>query len=269
MPRAINVFASAAVLFLSAAGRGYGASPADNGFVVFDALLYQHKPQLSAFGMRPALQMNPPQGMNDELDEARTRQTMAAVKESDAVVFLDYETWPLGGVPPQIIAANVAKYIRVADIAHEAAPKATFGFYGLMPCREYWGLVNNDRRKIDEWRECSRQGEAIANHVEVIFPSLYTFYNDQNSWDIYARGMIEEARRYKKPVYVFLWPEFHVSNRLLKGTEIPAKFWRHELDFCRGLADGIVIWGGWQEQWRDDAPWWIETKAFLATLGAP
>jgi len=105
--------------------------------------------------------------------------------------------------------------------------------------------------------------------VEVIFPSLYTFYNDQKSWDIYAKGMIEEARRYNKPVYVFLWPEFHVSNRILKGKEIPAKFWRHQLELCRGLADGIVIWGGWQERWKEDAPWWIETKAFLATLSHP
>lgn len=236
---------------------------------MFDALLYQGKPNLSALGMRPIIQMNPPQGMTEELDPAAARQTMAGIKDFGGVVFLDYEMWPLNGVPANIIAGNVAKFIHVADIAHQAVPKATFGFYGLMPCREYWGLVNNDRKKIDDWKECSRQGEAIANHVEVIFPSLYTFYDDQESWDIYAKGMIEEARRYKKPVYVFLWPEFHVSNRLLRGTEIPARFWRHELEFCRGLADGIVIWGGWKEQWREDAPWWTETKAFLAALGPP
>jgi hypothetical protein len=269
MPRAISCLASAAVFFLSAVGAGYGASPANQRFVVLDALLYQHKPNLSAFGMRPLIQINQPQAMTDEVDEAMTRQSIAVVKDFDGAVFLDYEGWPLSGEPAQVIAGNVAKFIRVADIAHQSAPKATFGFYGLMPCREYWGLVKNDRKKIDDWKECSRQGEAIANHVEVIFPSLYTFYNDQKSWDIYARGMMEEARRYNKPVYVFLWPEFHVSNRLLSGTEIPAKFWRHELDFCRGLADGIVIWGGWQEQWRDDAPWWIETKAFLASLIPP
>jgi hypothetical protein len=27
-----------------------------------------------------------------------------------------------------------------------------------------------------------------------------------------------------------------------------------------------VIWGGWQEDWREDAAWWAETKGFLATL---
>src|ERR1700689_1410527 len=56
MPRAINCFASAAVFLLSAVNAGYGASLANKGFVVFDALLYQHKPNLSAFGLRPLIQ---------------------------------------------------------------------------------------------------------------------------------------------------------------------------------------------------------------------
>ena len=269
MLRFFNLPVSVAIVCLASMSAGYGAPLPSGQFVVFDGLLYQQKPSSKALGMRPIIQMNPPQGMTDGLDEAKARQSIGVIKDFDGVVFLDYEEWPLSGAPSAAIAGNVAKFIRVAELAHQTAPRATFGFYGLLPCREYWGLVNNDRKKIDDWKECSRQGEAIANHVEVIFPSLYTFYNDQRSWDVYARGMIQEARRYKKPVYVFLWPEFHVSNRLLGGTEIPAKFWRHELDFCRGLADGIVIWGGWQEQWREDAPWWMETKAFVATLSAP
>jgi hypothetical protein len=28
-------------------------------------------------------------------------------------------------------------------------------------------------------------------------------------------------------------------------------------------ADGIVIWGGYQQQWDDNAHWWMETKKFL------
>jgi len=103
-------------------------------------------------------------------------------------------------------------------------------------------------------------------HADVVFPSLYTFYDNQAAWDIYAKGMIEEARRYNKPVYVFLWPEFHVSNILLRGTNIPAKFWRHQLEFCSALADGIVIWGGWKEKWNETADWWVETKLFMKTL---
>jgi hypothetical protein len=262
-------FRSIAVLLVWCPSHGAHADAAAQGnpFVVFDALLYQGRPDLSALGMPRIIQMNPPHGAGDEVDDQKTRATMQGIKDYRGVIFLDYEAWPLGGVPAEVVADHVEKYSRVAEIAHETVPKATFGYYGVLPCREYWGLVLADRTKIDAWKECNRQGEAIANHVDVIFPSVYTFYDNQQAWDVYAKGMIAEARRYNKPVYVFLWPEFHPSNLLLRGTNIPAKFWRHQLEFCRAsAADGIVIWGGWQEQWKEDAPWWIETKAFLASL---
>jgi hypothetical protein len=186
----------------------------------------------------------------------------------NGAVYLDFEMWALTGAPPDEIAGNVAKYVRVAQIARDVVPSASIGYYGLIPCREYWGLVSHDLKKLRDWRECNRQGEFIAKYVQVLFPSLYTFYNDERSWDVYAQGMIDAARRYKKPIYVFLWPEFHPSNAALKGINIPAKFWRHELDFCRTRVDGIVIWGGWQEQWQEDASWWVETRKFVSGLGS-
>jgi hypothetical protein len=229
-------------------------------------LLYQKKPDLSTYGMQRITQVNEPQGLTDDIDAAKVRSTLSPLGDFDGYLFLDYETWPLTGATPSVIAANVRNYSRVAEIARATLPKARFGFYGVMPCREYWGLVNQIRDRLRGWKECNQQGDDIAPRVDAVFPSLYTFYNDPKSWDIYARGMIEEARRYHKPVYVFLWPEYHPSNSLLKGTNVGPQFWRHQLEFCRGLADGIVIWGGWQEEWREDAPWWVETKAFMAGL---
>jgi hypothetical protein len=36
-----------------------------------------------------------------------------------------------------------------------------------------------------------------------------------------------------------------------------------ELETARQSADGIVIWGGFQQTWDNDAPWWLETQKFL------
>lgn len=238
-------------------------------FLVFDSLLYQGKPSLDEYGIHLLRGMNPPSGSNnpdDPVDEARTHEHMKSLREQSGLVYLDYEMWPLNDSSSNVVAESVEKYITVADIARSEAPNAVLGYYGILPCREYWGLVARDPKKLSAWSECNRAGEAIAKHVDVIFPSLYTFYNDQKSWDIYAAGMIKEARRFQKPVYVFLWPEFHSSNSSLRGTTIPAEFWRHQLEFCRSRVDGIVIWGGWQEKWNENAPWWIQTKAFMATL---
>jgi hypothetical protein len=240
------------------------------GFLIFDSLLYQGKPDLSKYGIHPLRGMNPPQGSSNEasapLDEAKAHDSMRSLNGYTGIVYLDFEMWPLTDASPELIHQSVARYIRVAEIAHDAAPSASFGSYGIIPCREYWGLVNHDVKKLAKWQECNRAGKPIADHVAVLFPSLYTFYNNQHGWDVYAKGMLDEARRYKKPVYAFLWPEFHPSNSGLKGTNVPAKFWRHQLEFCSSRADGIVLWGGWQERWQDDAAWWIETKNFIASL---
>jgi hypothetical protein len=261
-----RLFVRGAVIaaLLGAATCALAAGQSPQGFMVFDGLLYRNKPDLAPLGMPRILQINQPSGSADKLDEASVRARLATLHDFTGALFLDYEDWPTSGVAADVGARNIAFYNRVTEIAREMAPKATIGYYGEFPCRNYWGPVSGDHKKIADWKECNRRGEPVASRVDVVYPSLYTFYNDQKSWDIYARAMIEEARRYRKPVYVFLWPEFHVSNPLLRNTEIPRQFWRHQLDFCRGLADGVVIWGGWNEEWREDAPWWIETKAFLA-----
>ena len=124
--------------------------------------------------------------------------------------------------------------------------------YNVIPCWDYWGLVNNDQAKIKEWKDCNVRIGDLAQGVDIVMPSLYTFYNDPHGWDIFAAALLLAAHRYGKPVYAFLWPEFHVSNRLLRGHNLPGNFWRHELEFCRTRADGIVIWGGWQKQWDDN-----------------
>ncbi|MFC1608411.1 hypothetical protein ACFL47_10630, partial [Candidatus Latescibacterota bacterium] len=64
--------------------------------------------------------------------------------------------------------------------------------------------------------------------------------------------------RYGKPVYPFIWPEYHPSNSQRTGTDVTGPYWRRQL-----------VWGGWQRDWEDDAPWWIATKEFLAELAGP
>jgi hypothetical protein len=50
----------------------------------------------------------------------------------------------------------------------------------------------------------------------------------------------------------------------LVGKNIPTDFWATQLRFCRENADGVVLWGGYQRQWNEDAAWWQTT---IATLG--
>ena len=238
-------------------------------FLVLDGLLYIGKPDLTALGMTPIRGINPPTTITKDSDnpnDSEVRATLQTLKGYGGFVYLDYEIWPTFHASETEISENIAKLSRVLEIAHETVPSAKFGFYDVIPCWNYWDLVKNDQVKKKQWTDCNARINSLAQHVDIVMPSLYTFYNDPQGWDVYAAALMEAAHGYGKPVYVFLWPEFHVSNRLLKGKNIPGNFWRHELEFCKARADGIVIWGGYQEQWNENAEWWLETKGFLAGL---
>jgi hypothetical protein len=239
-------------------------------FMVFNGLLYKNQPDVSSLGMIRIGGINPPASVNshpsDAVDEAKVRAALQVAIGGPREVYLDYEMWPTLHVPAAEVSANIQKLKRVAQLAHDVAPLVKFGYYNVLPCWDYWGIVSNDQAKIKEWQECNVRMDEVAQYIDIVMPSLYTYYNNPQGWDIQAAALLKAARRYGKPVYAFLWPEFHLSNQLLKGKNLPGNFWRHELEFCKARADGIVIWGGWQEEWDDQAAWWIETKAFLAEL---
>jgi hypothetical protein len=190
-----------------------------------------------------------------------------------SVAFLDIEHWPLKG-DARIVEENVRRYHVVAQWFRETVPGFRFGYYGVPPLRDYWRAMkppnSPDRRS---WMEDNDRLVELASTVDIFFPSLYTFYNDQAGWRKYAIAQIGEARRYGggKPVYVFLWPQFHDSNRSLRGMDLSPDFWKLELETAYEYADGIVIWGGGGDDnrpknWDEQAPWWKVTKSFLARL---
>ena len=260
-----SAFARGLVAFVACVPLGHAA----DRFLVFDSLFYSGKPDTAALGMLPARGTGElwrdGQPRND-VDVIGVQRAVACCRGFGGVYYLDVEQWRVFGQPDAVVDANVEKFIRMADAVRTAQPDLKFGFYGVMPEIVYWPIVRPVGDQLNAWRRGNRRTREIARHVDVIFPSLYTFYMDPDGWETYARETLKEARTYGKPVYAFLWPEFHNSNKLLGGQNVPREFWRKQLEFCRTHADGIVIWGGWQERWNEDAGWWQETRLFLKSL---
>lgn len=250
-------------------------------FVVFDGTLYAEKPDLAAFGVLPitivyAGKFGPMwHKQSDRLPEKEKVQQVAHdVRHRTNPVVIDIEHWPLKGETSRV-QNSLEKYMTVLQWFKEAAPGLAVGFYGAPPLRDYWRSIRPPASK--EWQSFSGDNDRLrplAEAVDVLFPSLYTFYTDQGGWVRFAHGQIEEARRHGsgKPVFVFLWPQYHDSNRALAGTYLPADYWRLELETARQYADGVVLWGGWGSdnrpmKWDDDAAWWKVTKEFMKTIG--
>jgi hypothetical protein len=257
------------------AATGQGGS---RGFVVLDALGYRDKPDLARHGIgRAAIigrQMwgNAPTARALEGPPPReSASRLAAWAASRApVVILDVEHWPVSGTDPLTVQRNQQKLVQTLRLAREGSGTAKLGYYGLPPVRDYWrALKGSGSREFREWQAENDRLRRLAYEVDVLFPSAYTFYDDREGWAKYAVAQIEEARRYaiRKPVYLFLWPQFHDSSRTLRGQYLPRDFWRLELETAYQHADGVVIWGGSGQVWDEGAPWWEETKAFLEAVG--
>jgi hypothetical protein len=228
-------------------------------------------------------------------DERATRATAWLLARKGMPVAIDIEHWPVDirRADEATVRQSLRKLAQVADWIHAERPGVKLGFYGVLPIQDYWtpvkyerakregrpaGRVTREDRDLERWRKANALvAEYLKDRVDYVFPSLYTFYDDPAGWAAYAKANLAEARKFGKPVYPFLWMEYHDSNAELKGRELPREAWRAELEFCRRHADGAVIWGGGKTTpdgryvippWNEASGWWQETLGFMAGLRA-
>jgi hypothetical protein len=163
--------------------------------------------------------------------------------------------------------------VSVLSWVKDEAPGVPFGVYGTVPIPDYWRAIRDPASaEFRSWQRDNDRLEGIGDRVDALFPSIYTFYLDRQGWVTYAIAQISEAKRKAKgkPVYAFLWPQFHESNQLLGNRPLDRDYWELELNTVYQHADGVVIWGGWgvngPEPWNEEAPWWQVTKQFMRRI---
>lgn len=268
----LSCWALAGLFAAPAAAKGC-AKPANRAFRMFNALAYANQPDMARFGLEPIHIVD--RGIWREgaprtsaPDPALVRQTLDALPDDDAPVVLDFEDYDFGGGPVKAEAA-LSGLRRLLRSFKAAAPDREIGLYGYLPQRDYWrAIAKPGSAEYGAWQAENNHSRRLSASVDILFPSIYTFYDDQAGWKKYAEAQICEARRMSdKPVYVFLWPEVH--NRGY-GSDRPlsADYWRLQLETARRLADGVVLWGGWDirankpRQFDPSAGWWRETVNF-------
>lgn len=238
-------------------------------FSVIDATLYSDKPDMYALGVRTMHTTNPDQWW---------KAAPAGMSRKDAVLM----NAPLGGTAPVVLdmelplPANRQAYVDLLAWMREGNATAPLAYYTILPVRNYWsaqGGADSDAYKA--WAAQNDTMRPLVASVFTLYPSLYTFYDNQAGWTKYALANIAEARRIAdgKPVLPFLWPQYHNSAPpKLAFTFIDTAFWQLQLQTVYDSADGLVIWGGWDfangrsAEWDENAPWWQATKRFIAGI---
>lgn len=270
---------------------------------VFDAMYYQGKPNWQSLGIKRAIAIDRsinPNAVPNVPDEATVVKIVRDASATDPapVFFIDIETpeFPFDiRVASREKVDNTIAYVgHLMDVVHSVNPYAKVGVYAVPLC-EYWipnlyeaALHHLDvdywRSNLDKfsinyqnWLAANAYLAPLAQKADYVFPSLYTFYDyydgdaspSLDNWQMYANLNIAEARRYGKPVYPFVWPQFHPGGPHKDYSYIPTDYWAREISYVRYYADGMVLWG-WggflNESWNENFPWWQATLQFLNTI---
>lgn len=253
-------------------------------FPFYDATYFQNKPNLTGYGFRPVfltdrLFFAGTEGNYDQTrgDETRTRALARQVAALDQILILDIEHWPVDirNATEAEVIESIGKLGEIVDWLHDEVPTLRVGYYGLMPIRDYWspvqyleaqehqgepwydGNMPQFRANYQAWQRANDFLAPLVQKVDILFPSLYTFYEDTTGWVKYATANIQEARRYgNRPIMPFIWMYYHDSTPL-RGMQLAAGYWRLELETIMANADGVVVWGGSSQSiWDNSAPWW-------------
>jgi hypothetical protein len=236
-------------------------------FRVFDATFFASRPQPIAAGVESIYMEYSGQVDN----EAWARQEARTVAATGQMLCLDLENLPLdiridAG---SAVDDSVARFNRLLGWMHDERPGLKIGFYGNMPRPAPDDL--NDPVKLRQWRDADDYLiQRLAPSVDFICPCFYASPGEDTSqWGVDAAATLDEARRYDKPMYVFLWMDYDsTGNQFLSADE-----WRMEMGLVRSMADGVVLWGGEHHAWADVAPTWAGVgdapTALVATTVAP
>jgi|GEM_PF-909648 len=265
----------AALVCLVACGAALGATKSAC-FRVFDATLYAGKPDLSVLGVQRLSVAEPERWWgslatsNLTARRAATMAGIAALHPQPSSLAVDLELPEDGNLGSTI--DNVAEYQRVAQWIRDGGFGGTLGFYGLLPLNDYWSAQPSAGPERAKYLQNANEHYQVLNaSVDALYPSLYTFYPDQAGWRRYAISTVLSARHLSpaRPLYPFIWPQYHNSNATLGLQYLDASFWQVQLDTLYVLSDGLVVWGGWdfganrQATWDPQAPWWLALQNFL------
>jgi hypothetical protein len=259
-------------------------------FEFYESLLFIGKPDLSSYGFKQSRtvyesELWPPNAdritPNEAAVRSKARSVLAEGITADVPVILDVEQYSTdvrldpSHLNPQtsIVDANIRKLERIIAWFKHEAPKLEVGFFDVAPVLmglPVSGQAPSNDAELAIWERANSYLLPFVQHVDALYPSLYTVHTDASKWVASAKRVISEAKRISmgKPVRPFIWPQYHdVMRGPLRLTYIDYDYWMLQLTTIRDAgASGIVLWGGYKTRWDDTQDWWRATLDFIARM---
>jgi hypothetical protein len=243
---------------------------------IYSGLLHTGLPDLQALYKMPKIRLvnrtsyagwTDPQG----LPTAQWYDLVAANEAAQVKIIIDHEAWPYSTQVERHAVGN--KYVQIYAEVKSRRPDIRIGWYMDPTRRDFWrARTPLGSTQYLAWQaENNDLGSIMAMSTDMYFPSLYFFYNrdthpvNTDEVGLYVERNIDETKRIRRlyghadsPIYPYVWWMRHDNSRTLDQD-----VWETIVRTVMDDADGMVIWGGWQVQWDEAAPWWIPIKARL------
>lgn len=248
-------------------------------FRVFDAIRWGGKPNLEPFGLEPVKfyyassffdpvpdredkNYNPPK---PGVVEAIARQAPPGIVIGDVE-----HAWPGNGLA--MVPEGIDMFVNMTERFQGAKRDNTkFGWYSSIPRNYHDAIDPYDSSSYGRWRRDVDKSIPIIDRSDFLTLSLYTFYEDVDGWEKYARRNIEAGLDVSggKPVYGVIWPLYHDSSdrkyQLIEREYIEVQL---EVMLDAGL-DGAIFWTRRAERdlpWGDGPPFWKALAPFIKRI---
>lgn len=231
---------------------------------IYDDLLYSNKPSVVPYLETSLHRIGASELWNNQISQELPSRThvesvIATVPQNEKYLVLNVEHWNIPG--------DVSKFRTLAQWVREALPvTCKLGYYAMLPKRDYWRAIQGPTNSgYIAWQAENTAMMPVLDFVDVLFPSVYTFYADREGWKTYAKANLSEALRMAggREIIPYLYIKYHESNVQLSGQYIPRDYFEMQLNLVkREWSDGAVLFGGWQEQWDEQRDFWRVVKQF-------
>lgn len=256
--------------------------------LVFDTTYYLNKNQINEMYFVPMTILYEdqilPWGPNVDINTSYLIKFAKTLPSTSVPYVLDLESWSFGDSTEsnESLRAKMTKYITVIDTIKATRPDLKFGFFGLLPdlqilessfnsdySYKYYVLERMNNR-YDVTKE-------LANHVDILFPELYTYWPETESYSFTGRvniGIGIYGTRYNKPIIPIIWPYYPsgISN-LSAGQPLSDTYFTLEFTTLiqNNQTSAIAIWGGSDfsvtphtiMNWNENFSWWQYIKQYI------
>ena len=153
-------------------------------------------------------------------------------------------------------------------------PDLKFAFYAFgIKHHSTYPAFSPSSPDYQAWQRMSDDYAEMLAVVDALCPTLYFWYTEADDGLAFTqarspglfRGYLTDARRLldqygapNRPVYPYIWWRKHDASK-----DLELWIWKDMLAQCKELADGFVLWGGYQQKW-DAGAWWI--NPFLESI---